>query len=112
MKSILSFLPQRPKSWQHQVHYWPGDWTAKKSTILCDVNALSKLSQLCKDRFIHPGLVAMIILVEIICDKRTYLSMYIQSVFPLCFCYADALEEWGAKKALRKWQRFILSQSP
>lgn len=112
MKSILSFLPQRPKSWQHQVHYWPGDWIAKKSTIMCDVNALSKLSQLHKDSFIHHGLVAIIILVEIISDKRTYMSMYTQSVFPFCFCYADDLEEWGARKAFRKRQRFILSPSP
>lgn len=60
LKSILSFLPQSPKSWQHQVPYWPGDWTAKKWTILCDVIALNKLSQLNKES-----------LVEIISDKWT-----------------------------------------
>lgn len=27
--------------------------------------------------------------------------MYMQSVFPFWFCYADALEEWGTRKASR-----------
>lgn len=110
---INSFLPpSKAQEGQHQASYWPGDWIAKKSTILCDANALSKRSQLHQDSFIHHGLVAIIILVEIISDIRTYLTMHTQSVFPFCFYYADALEEWGTRKALRKWQRFILSQGP
>lgn len=75
VRSILSFLPQRPKSWQHQVPYWPGDWIAKKWTILCGVIALSKQRKLRKDSFIHHGLVAIMIFVEMISDKRTYLCI-------------------------------------
>lgn len=71
LKSILSFLPQSPKSWQHQVPYWPGDWIAKKRTILCDMIGLSKLSQLNKRSFTHHGVIAIIILVEIISEKWT-----------------------------------------
>lgn len=37
--------------------------------------ALSKLSKLRKDSFIHHGLVAIMIFVEMISDKRTYLCI-------------------------------------
>lgn len=68
---INSFLPPLKAQELTQVPYRPGDWIAKKSTILCDGNALSKLSQLYEDSFIYHGLDAIIILVEIISDKRT-----------------------------------------
>lgn len=71
LKLILSFLPQSPKSLEHQVPYWPGDWIAKEWTVLCVVIALNKLSQLNQERFTHPGLIAIIILVEFISDKWT-----------------------------------------
>lgn len=115
---INSFLPSsKAQELATPSTYQPGDWIAKKATILCDVNTLSKLSPLHKDSFIHHGLVTIIILLEIISDERTYLSMYTQSVFPFCFCYADVLKSeapgrplGSVSKSLRLTQQKCVKQ--
>lgn len=72
---------------------------------------LNKLSQVNKESFTHRGLIAIIILVEIISDKWTYVSIY--SLFLTSgSVFAGTLEKWGTRKSFRKWQRFIHSPRP